>query len=268
MTDGRALLELQDVDLKLGRLDRKLSEMPEKRNILKLRKRIADITSLRDRTADFITEIERGISRLEDEVETISTKMDTEQTKLLSGKVVDAKEAQNLSLELDGLRRRKERLESQILEQMERREKAIAQRDKVDTALDESGTQEEDLVEGFKGKGGELQDEIERLHARREELLALLDDPLVRDYERIRRDRGGVGAARLADSTCSACRMELPADRADELSSEPGIKECPLCHRLLVVLGPDEPGPGEEDEAGGQDDESEQGGRNDESEGA
>ena len=58
MERSDALIELQDVDLTIARLDRQLSEMPEKRAILEARKRIDDITSLSERTDSFIKRVE------------------------------------------------------------------------------------------------------------------------------------------------------------------------------------------------------------------
>ena len=241
MERSDALIELQDVDLTIARLDRQLSEMPEKRAILEARKRIDDITSLSDRTDSFVKRVEGEISRLEDDVAMQNAKLQTEQAKLLSGKIVNPREAQAISLELDGLRRRKEKTESEILDEMEKREKALEQREKIDQAIEAARAKEAELVEGFKGKGGSLQEEIERLTARRAVLIEALDPDTVGRYERLRAEKSGVAVGVLRAGTCRACRMELPADVADELLSGPDVAECPLCHRILVVASNADP---------------------------
>jgi predicted nucleic acid-binding Zn-ribbon protein len=237
MERSDALRELQDIDLTVARLDRQLSEMPEKRAILEARKRIDDISALADRTDSFVKRVEAEISRLEDDVAMQNAKLQTEQAKLLSGKIVNPREAQAISMELDALRRRKEKTEGDILDQMEKREKALEQRAKIDEALEAARAKEAELVEGFKGKGGTLQEEIERRGVRRAEIVEALDPETLERYERLRAEKSGVAVGVLADGTCRACRMELPADVADELLSGPDVAECPLCHRILVIPG-------------------------------
>jgi predicted nucleic acid-binding Zn-ribbon protein len=241
MSLAKTLRELQQADLELGRLERRLAEMPEKRAILEARKRIEDIRSLKTRTDAFVAEIEREIKRYEDEVAIVSAKLESEQAKLLSGSITNPKEVQHISRELDALKRNKDRLENHILGEMEKRERAFQQQAKVDHAIEDAQAKEAELVEGFKGKGGTLQAEIDGFRRSREALLGEIDDETRLRYESLIESKGGVAVGILSGATCGACRMELPADRVDELVSGPDIGECPLCHRLLIVRAEDEP---------------------------
>jgi len=236
MDETRLLLGLQHTDLEITRAERRLAEMPEKRAILAARKRISDIQSLESRADAFIAEVERVISRIEDEVAMVLTKLESEQAKLLSGKITNPKEAQNISLELDALRRRKEETESKILEQMEKREKVLEQRAKVITARETAEAEEAGLVAGFKDKGGDIQDGLERLARDREKLAKSLKVEMLKQYETLRSEKGGVAVGRLIGSTCGACRMELPTDRVADLRASNGIGVCSLCHRILVIV--------------------------------
>jgi uncharacterized protein len=62
---------------------------------------------------------------------------------------------------------------------------------------------------------------------------------LLARYESTAAAKGGIGAAKLLDVACSACRVELPAERLRELREGPDIGLCPNCRRLLVVRGDD-----------------------------
>ena len=235
MDQAGLLLGIQALDVRIARAERSLAEMPEKRAILEARKRIADIESLEARTDAFITEIERAVARQEDEVAKVAAKIDSEQGKLLSGKITDAREVQNISLELDSLKRRKEQLETEVLAEMEKRERGLEQKAKIDTAMLEAQMKESELVEGFKGKGGELQVEIETATRDREAKLAELLPEYKTLYENHRAERAGVIIGVLTESACGACRMELPAEEAKRLREGPPVATCPLCRRILVV---------------------------------
>lgn len=235
MDQAKALLEIQRCDLEIGRLEKQLAEMPEKRAILAARKRIQDIESLGTRTQAFVQEIERVVSKDEDEVSAISAKMESEQAKLLSGKITSPKEVQHISNELDMFRRQKEKTENEILAQMEKRELALAQYAKVEAAMADAVAKEAALVEGFKGKGGTLQQDIEDRVHRRKEALASLSPENKALYESAKAARSGVVIGVLKESMCGACRMELPAETVAELKSGDPIAVCPLCKRILVV---------------------------------
>ncbi|MBN2566103.1 MAG: hypothetical protein JXB46_10375, partial [Candidatus Eisenbacteria bacterium] len=160
--------------------------------------------------------------------------------KVMSGDITNPKEVQHITREMDALRRRKEKLEMENLELMERLEKSKSQVGKVDSALDQHAAQEATLTEQFRSEGGELQAGIEVLKGQRGSLCASLEPALLQRYEGMRESKGGVGAATLAGQACTACHMELPAQRLEELLAGPRIAACPACRRLLVIPLPDE----------------------------
>ena len=235
MGQGTTLLGLADADLQIGRLERKLDEMPEKRAILEARKKTIEVKQLRAKAEELVSRLERDASRNEDETAQISEKIDSEQAKLMSGSITNPKEVQHISREMDALRRRKEKLEIDNLALLERIEKAQGQLAKIDAALAQLASREESLTDEFRSKGGEIQTALDSLKNRRNDLTAELDADTVERYERARASKQGVGAGALDGTACTACRMELPAERVDELLSGPEIAMCPACRRLLVV---------------------------------
>ena len=50
-----------------------------------------------------------------------------------------------------------------------------------------------------------------------------------------REARSGVIVGMLQETTCGACRMELPADTVRDLRAGPDVARCPLCQRILIV---------------------------------
>jgi uncharacterized protein len=75
------------------------------------------------------------------------------------------------------------------------------------------------------------------LTAQRGSCTAALDASLLARYEGIALRAGGIGAARLLDGRCGACRVAVPAaivDRLEHGADPDAIAVCDECGRLLV----------------------------------
>jgi predicted nucleic acid-binding Zn-ribbon protein len=232
-----ALLDLQEHDLALQRLEKELDEMPEKRAILTARAKLADIEKLKARTDAVVHAIDQASHAIEEQIGVIGTKMETEQAKLVSGEVSNPKELQAVSMELDGLRRRVEALESELLVQMQKREDGDAQAAKIEAALVEGHRREGEMTTRFKEHGSEILSHIEAEKRARAALASMLDPALLARYESVRAGGHPVAVGVLADTRCSACRVGLPAGKVAALNAGPDVAVCPSCGRILIVRG-------------------------------
>jgi len=235
MSNGEALIALMERDLEIARAEKALDELPEKRAVLQLRKRLREIEAVRDKAAAYCHKIDAMIARSTDDATSIQAKIDAEQAKVLSGEVTNPKELQNLTRELDSLKRRKDAIEHEELGLMEKAEAARAQLDKVAATLAEGAAKEAVLIEEFKAKGGELQTEIVRLRESREKLAQQLPAALRTRYEGLRESKHGIAVGVLKGDLCSACRTQIPAHEAQALHAGPEVAECPNCRRILIV---------------------------------
>ncbi len=235
MDQGAILLRLQETDIEIRRAERELDELPVKRKIIDTRHKIKDVAELKAKAEHLVARLDRAISKNEDETSQVSEKLEAEQAKVMSGDITNPKEVQHITREMDALRRRKEKLEMENLELMERQEKSKLQVGKVEVALQQLASQEASLTQRFRAEGGELQVGLENLAVERKKLATQLDAQLLQRYERVRESKGGVGAATLAGPACTACHMELPAQRLEELLAGPRIASCPACRRVLVI---------------------------------
>jgi hypothetical protein len=236
MDTAHALLDLQESDLEIARTERRLDELPEKTRILELRHKIADVTRLREKTAELAAKLSREIAKLEDAVAVTTAKMDDEQAKLMSGAVTNPKELANISTEIDLLRRKKEQTENDMMALMERREAAQLQVNKIDEALSRAGKDEVKLVLRFQKAGGDILAEIEKLKRRRNRLCKGVEPEILARYEKIRAARHGIAAGRLEGDMCGCCRTTLPAIAVQSLRTPGTVGECPNCRRLIVVV--------------------------------
>lgn len=232
-----ALLELQAHDVAIVRLQKELDEMPEKRAILQVRAKLAEIAALQARTETALHAIDAASKQLEDRIASVKNKMAAEQAKLVSGDVANPKELQAVSRELDALRRTTEKLEAELLSSMEKREAGVAQKDKIAAAYAQGGEKESELTARFKRHGGEIIAKIEAEKAARTTAAAALDAQLLERYESLRVSRHGLAVGVLADGMCDACRVGLPSGKVAALQAGPDIATCPSCARILIVRG-------------------------------
>lgn len=231
-----ALLQLQETDLAIMRATKRLDEMPEKRAILEVRAKRREITALRAKAEGLRARLERDVARSEDECSQISEKILAEQFKIMSGDITNPKELQHITREMDALKRRRDKIEVDEVALMERVEKAAGQVGKVDQALAQLDKKEVDFTGRFKDKGGQLQSDIERMKGEREQIAASLPADILTRYEKVRLAKQGVAVGRLDKDACSACHMELPMERVQELRAGPVVGSCPACRRMLVIM--------------------------------
>jgi predicted nucleic acid-binding Zn-ribbon protein len=132
----------------------------------------------------------------------------------------------------------------QIRNQISRREdRLIALFDEVeaaDLALAEATARLEAAQRERSVEDGELQAEREQLAAEaggrereREALRAEADAASLRSYDNLRRSRGGLAVAEVAQQTCQGCRVSLPASMEQRARSSPDLVICQSCGRIL-----------------------------------
>ena len=78
--------------------------------------------------------------------------------------------------------------------------------------------------------------EVASLREQREAVVAGLGAESTALYERVRKQFGGVGVARLEGSHCSGCHMDLSPRELDLVKAVPAdtLAECPQCGRIIV----------------------------------
>jgi uncharacterized protein len=238
MTQAASLLALQDLDIEIMRAKKRLDELPEKREILAVRQKSRDVTDLHGKADLLVKKLQADLKAHQDEITTLNEKIAGEQAKVMA--TTDHRAVQSITREMDGLRRRQDKMEMESLQIMERIDKAAAQTAKIDDALKQLAEKDAALCTRFKSVGGALQSEIAAMERRRDETAASIEPDTMARYEQIREMKGGVGVGRLDGEACSACRMSLPAERVRSLQSGDDISVCPQCRRLIVVRTGDE----------------------------
>jgi uncharacterized protein len=233
--DQWRLLDVQAHDTRLSQIAHRQRAMPEHAEIEQLKVRLAAIDAELVVARTAVTDLNRQLTKAENDVEQVRTRVARNQARLDSGQG-SAKDLQGLQHELESLANRQGVLEDVELEIMERQEEAgtalstaKAEYDKVAEQLAE--------VEARRDKAlALLAAEATTEQQARENAAAGVPKPLITLYEKIREQSDGVGAARLYQRRCEGCRLSVPPNDLNMIRSAPAdqVIRCEECRRILV----------------------------------
>ncbi|MFI9765830.1 zinc ribbon domain-containing protein [Streptomyces sp. NPDC052415] len=234
--DQIRLLEVQALDVRLQQLAHKRRSLPEHAEIESLTK---DLTQLRDLLVAAQTEesdTAREQTKAEQDVDQVRQRAVRDQQRLDSGAVSSPKDLENLQREIASLAKRQGDLEDVVLEVMERRESAqervaeLTERvGSVESKIDDATARRDAAFETLDGEAATVTKE-------REVIAGAIPADLLKLYEKLREQQGGVGAAKLQARTCQGCRQELSITDINEIraAAPDTVVRCENCRRILV----------------------------------
>ncbi|HEX2050223.1 MAG TPA: C4-type zinc ribbon domain-containing protein [Actinomycetota bacterium] len=229
------LLELQGEDSAIKRLRERRASLPEAARLADVNAALAELDADLGIARAQRDDAARDQSRLEGEVDLLEQKIGREEGRLFAGSVSNPKELGALQAEVEMLKRRKSGLEDDLLEVMERREQAVATVERLEAERATTSAEAESLTATVGQLTAEIDEEL-RLHAgARDRIAATLPESLLTLYDRLREQKGGVGAAELVGGMCEGCHTRLPAREVERLRAQRGLQRCDNCRRILVV---------------------------------
>jgi uncharacterized protein len=228
------LLELQEIDLSLGRLETRRAELEGGDELRATR---AGVTEAEARVGELrlaLDSVANEQRRLENDTDSIQRKIDAERARLYDGSVANAKELQSIEAEVESLRARKSRLEDELLDQMVRREDMEERLKPLESEASEARSRLAQIEEGSAHEVVEVERALAERNAERQTLLPAFGEELLEVYEDLRRQKKGVAVAALVDGVCQACHQKLSPMYLDGLKREKGIRRCEYCRRILI----------------------------------
>jgi predicted nucleic acid-binding Zn-ribbon protein len=234
--DQIRLLDVQSLDVRLSQLAHKHRSLPEHAEIESLTK---DLTQLRDLLVAAQTEqsdTAREQTKAEQDVDQVRQRAARNQQRLDSGAVSSPKDLENLQKEIVSLAKRQGDLEDVVLEIMERRESAQERAAELTERVTAVQAKVDDATARRDAATAELDAETEKVTKERELVVASVPADLVKLYEKLRTQSGGVGAARLYQRRCEGCQLELNITEVMEVraAAPDAVLRCENCRRILV----------------------------------
>jgi predicted nucleic acid-binding Zn-ribbon protein len=234
--DQIRLLEVQALDQRLGQLDHKRKHLPAHAEVARLS---AELTQQRDllvaaRTRE--SDTTRQQTKAEQDVEQVRQRATRDQKRLDSGLVTSPKDLTNLQREIASLAKRQSDLEDVVLGIMERREAMQENVAELARRVEELERKAAEAEERRATVLAEIDAEAAGAAKEREIIAASVPDELIKLYDKLRAQSGGVGAAKLYKKRCDGCRLELNITELNEVRAAAAdeIVRCENCRRILV----------------------------------
>ena len=227
------LLELQKIDIDIDEEEKKKRNLPL--TIEGITKEILELKdSLKNRNENY-KNLQIKLKRIELDLTEKSNKINKHQEDLYGGKITDIKELKQIQKVVAHYKEDKDGIEEKILDLMEEMEDL----DKSIGHLDEDLKAEE---KEFKKRKEEMdlsrlaiEKNMNSLNIKREETLnKITDDRLLKEYEHLRKEKGGKAIMKVNDSICPGCYLDLPSDAIYQLKKNRKIIICPNCSRILI----------------------------------
>ncbi len=152
------------------------------------------------------------------------------------GLVGNPKDLERMQHELESLERRITTLEDEELEVMARLEDAERTVRDVSAQAEAAGERLAALAAARDEKTASIDAQLAQIQADRAPIAAGLPEDLVRLYDRLREQKGGVGAAALRARECGGCRLTLDNAELAVIRAAPAddVIRCEECQRILV----------------------------------
>ncbi|SCE08373.1 hypothetical protein GA0115234_1056421 [Streptomyces sp. DvalAA-43] len=159
-----------------------------------------------------------------------------DQQRLDSGAVTSPKDLESLQREITSLAKRQGDLEDVVLEVMERRESAQERVTELSDRVSAVQAKADDATARRDAATKELDEQAATVTKEREVVAGSVPADLLKLYDKLRVQQGGVGAARLYQRRCEGCRLELNITEVNDVkaASPDTVLRCENCRRILV----------------------------------
>ena len=236
--DQRRMLELQQIDLAIRRLEHRRRELPEQHQLDEAERTRATLAEEHAAGQQRLEELQRQQRKLERDVGDVESRRKTEEARMYSGQLHTEREVGAVRAEIGDLKRRKADLEDEMLEVMEELEElessTVAQHERIEQLAGEI----DQLTAARDEVAGGIDAELAEQRELREAKVAEISEQAAALYERVSAKRDGVAVAALQGSTCTGCRLELTVVQQEEVRDRHEAGElswCEQCDRILVI---------------------------------
>jgi predicted nucleic acid-binding Zn-ribbon protein len=230
------LLVVQELDSRADLLRHQRASLPEIVRITELETGRGDVDDrLRDARI-VVDDLTVEQKKADADVEQVKVRRTRDRDRMDQGLISNPKDLERMQHELESLERRISSLEDTELEIMEQLEEAQATVNTLTAQLGETDDQIAELAVVRDGRWVEIDASLVETEAARAAAVEGLPADLLALYERLRAQKGGVGAAALRARQCGGCQLTIdPAElgviraaAADE------VVRCEECQRILV----------------------------------
>ncbi|MFF4405772.1 zinc ribbon domain-containing protein [Streptomyces sp. NPDC001262] len=234
--DQIRLLDLQALDTRLNQLAHKRKSLPEHAEIQALEGDLAQHRDLLVAAQTQESDTAREQAKAEQDVDQVRQRAARDQQRLDSGAGMSPKDLENLQHEVASLAKRQGDLEDVVLEVMERREAAQERVKELTGRVESVQAKVNDAAARRDAATAAIDAEVATVTKERELVAGTVPDALLKLYDKLRVQQGGIGAARLYQRRCEGCQLELNITEINEVRAAAAdeVVRCENCRRILV----------------------------------
>lgn len=227
--DIATLVKLQEAETQIVRLNDVLHEVEKKKT--KLASRLKQFSAALNENVEELKMLEKNCLDTENEIKIVDARIIKSNETLRN--VSTNKEYQVLLREVDDNKKRKDALETELLQIMEEREKSqviVEESTKEYQQLEQQIKAEQNAIEEQTVKDRKL---LEEYLGSQKEIGASLDPKLLDRFKRISKMNQGSAVAQVQDQVCFGCFMNIPPQLYIEVQRGNQLIFCPQCSRIL-----------------------------------
>lgn len=230
--DIETLVKLQEAETQIFRLKTVLEKVEKEKE--KLSTRLKQFgNALEDNKKDLSSAV-TACRDIETEIQIIDDRIVKSNEKLKMVKT--NKEYQLFLREVDDNKKRKDALETELLEHLDEKEKMekIVQESEQEYQLlkDQIDAEQKDIDK----KSIDDREQLDEYLARQEEIGKNLDPSLMNRFAKVSKMNGGLAVVNVKNEVCMGCFMNVPPQLYIEVQRGKSLISCPQCSRILYYI--------------------------------
>ncbi|MEJ2473115.1 MAG: C4-type zinc ribbon domain-containing protein [Desulfobacterales bacterium] len=222
-------MKLQEVEIETASVQAQLAGFP--RLLTDLDARLKASESAVTLEAGRLSKIQQAYRVQEADAKEIQTRILKSEEKLRSVKT--NKEYQSSLKEIDDLKRSLSAVEDRMiahLDEMDQVEASVATKENEVKLLSREIEAEKEKI---RKSAFSAQEQLDRLNDERAKIIAVIDPELLKVYETVKQNSGGVAIAVVKNAVCLGCHVNLPPQMFHDLLHFDKLLVCPHCERLI-----------------------------------
>jgi hypothetical protein len=231
MSQVQQLYQLQQIDTEIREKKQRLGE------VLRAQKETDELLAAKGRVTTAVTDLQTWQTRRQDlnlELQSLKNKAKRAEQRLYSGNVKNPKELTDLQNSIESLGRQRAALEDEILEAMIMIEDAEIENTSAAEALQTIQADWEQSQATLKKEQNELALRVHELTGQRKTRLSTITADSLKEYEAISRSAKGIAVAKIKNSICTGCRLNVSAQKEKEAREGQKVY-CARCGRILYA---------------------------------
>ena len=234
LPDLKAVIRLQDVDLRIGELTREVAALPK--HIAEIEKKLESHQRKLEADRAALSANQKERKKIEGDIQVQEQKISKLKGQMLEAKTNEVYRA--FQHEIEFCEKEIRRFEDRILELMSESEPLEKNVRSAEAALAEEKKQVEAEKQQARERTAADKKDLDRLYEERKSLVSLMTVSVYRSYEQARKARGGVAVAEAVDGRCMVCRMAMRLQYFQDLRKGDQVLRCENCGRILYYNPP------------------------------